>query len=90
MPHKENSNLIRNPSIKNWKPHGGFLKSNVPLGNGSGPLGGGVDPIRRNDGLIKGRHPFGGNGPHGNGSGPYGGRHMGGNTTPIRGPWMGF
>ncbi len=60
------------------------------FGNGSGPLGGGVDPIRRNGGLIEGGHPFGGSGPHGSGSGPYGGRHMGGNTTPIRRPWMGF
>jgi hypothetical protein len=76
------SNLIGNASIKNWKPHGGLLKGNVPLG-------GGVGPIRRNDGLIKGGHLGGGNGPHGSGNGPYGIGHMGGNITPIRGPWMG-
>ncbi len=83
-------NLIKNPFIKNWRPHGGFLKGNVLLGSGSGPLGGGVGPIGRNGGLIKGRHLGGGSGPHGSGNGPYGIGHMGGNTTPIKGPWMGF
>ncbi len=60
------------------------------LGSGSGPLGGGVGPIRRNGELIEGGHPCGGSGPHGSGSGSYGGGHMGGNITHIRGPWMGF
>jgi hypothetical protein len=80
-PQGKASNLVRNPSIKNWRPHGGLLKGNLLFGSGNGPLGVGVGPIRRNGGLIEGGHPSGGSVPHGSGSGPYGRGHMGRNTT---------
>jgi hypothetical protein len=46
--------------------------------------------VKRNGGLIKRGYPNGGIEPHGSGNGPCGIGHMGGNTTPIKGPWMGF